>query len=407
MTDTEPIEGDQLPLAGIRVLEVASWVMAPSAGAILAAFGADVIKVEPAGSADPARAATVEVDGHTVEPGFEIANGGKRAITLDLAAAAGQEVLHRLIERADVFLTNIRSDALRRADLEPSILQARYPELIVAHATGYGPTGPDAERPAFDELGYWARGGISHTLAPEGEPPVQLVGAMGDFPSGVAIVAGITTALFRRERDGGGAIIDVSLYGAGLWTNGWELQTTLLGRAPRQAMPREARPNPLYNTYRCADGRWVQFAMFQAGRYWAPLWTALGRPDLIADPRFVDFDAILTHAEAATTLLDTAIGAVALDDLAPRLDAADLPWSPVLSLEEIRSDEQARLNGLIRSKPHRSGIQIDTVAPPFQFRGQPARLAAAPEVGQDRESLLLELGYDWDEIAVLADRGAF
>lgn len=407
MAENEPVDRAALPLAGIRVVEVASWVMAPSAGAILAAFGANVVKVEPAGSADPARAATVEVDGHTVEPGFEIANGGKQAITIDLAAAAGQEVLHRLIERADVFLTNIRSEALQRADLDPLLLQSRYPELIVAHATGYGPDGPDADRPAFDELGYWARGGIGRTLAPEGEPPVQLVGAMGDFPSGVAIVAGITTALFRRERNGGGAIIDVSLYGAGLWTNGWELQTTLLGQTPRQATPREARPNPLYNTYHCADGRWVQFAMFQAGRYWAPLWQALDRPDLIADPRFRDFDAILAHAQEATALLDAAVGAVALDDLAPRLDAADLPWSPVLSLEEIRTDEQARINGLIRSKPHRSGIEIDTIAPPFQFRGQPAHLAAAPEVGQDRESLLLELGYDWDEIAALADRGAF
>ncbi len=316
-------------------------------------------------------------------------------------------MLHRLIERVDVFLTNIRSDALRRADLEPATLQARYPELIIAHATGYGPEGPDAGRPAFDELGYWARGGIARTLAPEDEPPVQLVGAMGDFPSGVAIVAGISTALFRRERSGGGAIIDVSLYGAGLWTNGWELQTTLLGQPPRRATAREARPNPLYNTYRCADGRWVQFAMFQAGRYWAPLCEALDRPDLVTDPRFADFDSILEHATEATALLDAAVGTVALDDLAPRLDAADLPWSPVLSLDEIRTDEQARANGLIRAKPHRSGIEIDTIAPPFQFRGQPADLAAAPEVGQDREALLLELGYDWDEIAALAERDAF
>jgi crotonobetainyl-CoA:carnitine CoA-transferase CaiB-like acyl-CoA transferase len=147
--------------------------------------------------------------------------------------------------------------------------------------------------------------------------------------------------------------------------------------------------------------------MFQAGRYWAPLCTALGRPDLIEDPRFADFDSILAHAAEATALLDEIMASLDLDELAPRLDAADLPWSPVLSLEEITIDEQARVNGLVRTKQHRSGLQIDTVAPPFQLRGQPPRLEPSPEVGQHREEILLELGYDWDEITALEGAGAF
>jgi formyl-CoA transferase len=230
---------------------------------------------------------------------------------------------------------------------------------------------------------------------------------MGDFPSGTAIVAGVMTALFHRERTGDGSIVDVSLYGAGLWTNGWELQTALLGQEYRRSRPREERANPLYNCYRCAGDRWVQFAMFQAGRYWAPLCNALGRPDLIEDPRFADFDSILVHAAEATALLDEIMASLDLDELAPRLDAADLPWSPVLSLEEITTDEQARVNGMVRTKRHRSGLQIDTVAPPFQIRGQPARLEPAPEVGQHREEILLELGYDWHEITALESAGAF
>ena len=259
-------ESNPPPLAGVRVVEVASWVMVPSAGAILAANGADVVKVEPSGSADPSRATTFEIDGDVIEPGFELSNSGKRGITLDLRSDAGQEVLHRLLDEADVFLTNVRPAALERAGLVPDELHARYPELVIAHGTGYGLEGAEADRPAFDELAYWARGGIGRTLAPADEPPVQLVGAMGDLPSGVALVAGVMTALFRRERGEGGAIVDVSLLGTGLWTNGWELQQALIGQPRRPTQPREARLSPLYNCYRCADGRWVQFAMYQAGR---------------------------------------------------------------------------------------------------------------------------------------------
>ena len=395
------------PLAGVRVVEVASWVMVPSAGAILAANGADIVKVEPSGSADPSRATTFEIDGDVIEPGFELSNSGKRGITLDLQNEAGQEVLHRLLDGADVFLTNVRSAALERAGLLPEALHARYPELIIGHGTGYGRAGAEANRPAFDELAYWARGGIGRTLAPADEPPVQLVGAMGDMPSGVALVAGVMTALFRRERGEGGSIVDVSLLGAGLWTNGWELQQALIGQPRRPTQPRESRLSPLYNCYRCGDGRWVQFAMYQAGRYWHPLCEALGRDDLADDERFQDFASILEHAIEAREALEETLGSLTLDELAPLLDAADLPWAPVSSLEEIVDDEQVRANGLILSRRHRSGRMIDVPAPPFRLRNAPLTLGPAPEVGQHREELLLELGYGWPDIERLANNGAF
>lgn len=396
-----------LPLEGIRVLEVASWVMIPSAGAILAAYGAEVVKIEPSGSADPSRAFTVEIENEQIEPGFELSNAGKRSITLNLNTDTGQEVLHRLIARSDVFLTNIRAASLERAELTPALLHDRYPTLVIAHGTGYGLDGPDAGRPAFDELAYWGRGGIGRALAPKDDPPVQLVGAMGDLPSGVAVVAGVMTALFRREREGIGSIVDVSLYGAGLWSNGWEVQTALLGKSSRETMRREHRVNPLYNCYRCADGTWIQFAMHQAGRYWPLVCTALERPDLVDNPRFRDFDSILENAYEATQILDSTIGEINLEELQPRLDAADLPWAPIMSLEDIATDDQARVNGMIRTKKHRSGLDIDSIAPPFQLRDQPPRLEPSPAVGQHREELLIELGYEWDEIVELGKTGAF
>src|SRR5690606_5614770 len=165
------------------------------------------------------RGATIDVDGVPVEAGVELANSRKRSIHLDLGSEGGRSIMHRLLGRADVFVTNVRADALERATLSPSDLEVRYPKLVVAHATGYGTHGPDIGRPAFDELAYWSRGGIASTLKIGSEAPVGLVGAMGDLPSAVTLVAGVMMALFQRSREGRGAIVDVSLYQCGMWAN--------------------------------------------------------------------------------------------------------------------------------------------------------------------------------------------
>ncbi len=395
------------PLHGMTVVELSSWVMVPACGAILASYGADVIKIEPAGSADPARYGRREVDGATVEPGFELANGGKRSIQLNLASEAGQEVIGRLLERADVFITNVRARSLRRSGIDAEALHERYPKLIVAHGTGYGPKGPDADRPAFDELAYWSRGGIGHVLMTDDDPPVQLQGAMGDLPSAVTMVAGIMTALFRREREGVGSIVDVSLYASGMWANAWLLQDVLLGGPEPHARGRRYRANPLYTTYQCADGAWVQFAMFQTDRYWRPVCEVVGRPELADDERFSSHAELIAHSQEAVLELQGAIRAMTLDELGPRLDEHDLPWSPIFSLTDIANDEQARVNGYVTRKLHRSGVEIDTVAPPFSLRDVPFDLGPSPEVGQHLEEVLLECGYGWDDIERLREAGAF
>lgn len=396
------------PLDGIRVVELASWVMAPACGAILSAHGADVVKIEPAGSADPSRGTrSLPVGDALIEGGFELANNAKRSIQLDLASDAGVEVLHRLLERADVFLTNVRSRSLERTGIDAQTLHARYPRLIVAHATGYGRLGDDSNRPAFDELAYWSRSGIARTLATDDDPPVQLQGALGDMPSSAMLCAGILLALFRREREGGGAIVDLSLYGAGIWSNGWALQSVLLGAPDGPSRSRRHRPNPMYTSYRCADGRWVQLAMFQPDRFWRPLCEAVGRPELANDERFATREELLAHSYEAVLELEEAIGALTLDVLARQLDERDLPWSPIFSMSDVASDEQARLNGYIVTKRHRSGVEMDSIAPPFQLRGEQLRFEPAPEVAQHQEEVLLEIGYDWDEIAALRRRGAF
>ncbi|MBM3140564.1 MAG: CoA transferase [Chloroflexi bacterium] len=395
------------PLAGLRVVELASWVMVPAAGGILAAYGADVVKVEPAGSADPSRGSTIEVDGRRVESGFELANNRKRSIQLDLGAEAGREVAHRLLAEADVFLTNVRAKSLARATLAPEALAERYPRLIVAHGTGYGTRGDDVDRPSFDELAYWSRGGIAAALRVEDGPPVGLSGAMGDLPSATALVAGVMTALYRREREGRGGIVDVSLFQCGMWANGWVLQQALLGASPRARRERMRGFSPLYNSYVCADGRWVQFAMLQPARYWRPLCRALGRPELAEDARFAEPAALAAHGPEAIAEVQGTIATLDRDALGARLDAEDLPWSPILEAPEVVRDPQARANGYVRRRPFRGGGEIETLSPPFHLRGVEPRMGPAPEAGQDTEAVLGELGYDWDEIAALRERGAF
>ena len=400
---------EQGPLAGITVVELATWMMTPASGSVLASFGADVIKIEPAGSADPMRRLNevIGVNVSTLAPGFELVNNGKRSMQLDIKSEAGREVMQRLLERADIFLTNVRAKSLERAGLDPEALHQRYPRLIVAHGTGQGRFGPVADRPAFDELAYWSRGGIATALQVDGTPPVALNGAMGDLPTAVTLVAGMLLALYRREREGQGAIVDVSLYQCGMWANGLGIASALAGQPRQPRLGRRHTFSPLDTSYQCADGAWVQFAMLQATRYWGPLCEALERPELADDPRFDSMEHLLENGPEAIAELEQAIGLLTRDELGRRLDSRDLPWSPLFEVEEIVGDEQARANDYIVKKQHRSGVEMETLAPPFGLRDEALRLEPSPEAGQHTEEVLLELGYGWDEIGQLRERGAF
>jgi crotonobetainyl-CoA:carnitine CoA-transferase CaiB-like acyl-CoA transferase len=399
--------GASAPLQGIKVIEMASWMMAPSAAGILAAYGADVVKVEPAGSGDASRGnRPAGATGPQIDLSFEAFNGGKRAVQLNIASEAGREVLCKLLEGADVFITNVRLSSLEKYELDPDRLVARFPRLIVALATGYGPRGPDRDRPAFDELAYWARGGIAEALATDDGPPVQLTGAMGDLPSGSALVAGIMMALFRRERDGVGGVVDVSLYGAGLWANALRLQRALhAGEAALRGRSRLYRGNPLYTIYRCADGKWVQFAMFQSGRFWPLVCRAISRADLLEDERFSTPQLLAANSVAAIQEIQKEMEKKTVAEWTPILDGLDLPWSPIFDGADIAGDEQADANGYVISKQHRSGQAVKVIAPPFQIRGFDICIEPAPETGQHTEEVLLEAGYTWDDITRIREAG--
>ncbi|MEX2081606.1 MAG: CoA transferase [Dehalococcoidia bacterium] len=392
-------------LEGIRVVELANWMFAPMAGTILAEHGADVVKIEPL-PGDALRGLVPRV-GDNIDWVWELTNRGKRSLALDIRSEAGSQILHRLLDRADVLIVNIRGQALQRAGLDYPSLAEPFPRLIYAHATGYGPVGPDANRPAFDELSYWARGGFMAVLGPPESEPVRLVGAMGDLPSAMNLAAAIFAALYARERTGLGQRVNCSLYGGGIWANGIAVQSAL---TTGENLPRRSRleqPNALYNSYRTADDRWIQFAMLQDDLYWDTVAEVLEQPEMLTDPRFASHQLRREHATQAILLLELAIGSRTLADWAPRFNEADLPWAAAATPVEIAHDPQASENGYVREHHHRSGASLPLVGLPFSLEQNPlGSIVSAPELGQHTEEVLLELGCDWEEISQFKQQGA-
>jgi crotonobetainyl-CoA:carnitine CoA-transferase CaiB-like acyl-CoA transferase len=399
-------DGLDLPLAGVRVVELGIWVAGPAAGGLLADWGADVIKLE-ALTGDPVRGMTNPGMDGPVNPPFEMDNRGKRSIAVDLAHPEGRAVAARLLERADVFLSNLRLPALARLGMDADTLTARYPRLIYGRITGYGPEGPDADRAAFDAAAFWSRAGFMATMTePGGDPPIPR-GGVGDHTTGMGAAGAIAAALYRRERTGRGGIVDVSLYRAGIYVMSWDLAMHLRsGRVAPQTGWRRA-PNPINNVYEAGDGRWFFLMHLQADRGWPGVCAAIERPDLLTDPRFADLRTRRRNAVELIEMLAPIFRSRPLAEWAPRFDAHDVWWAPVLTVPEVAADPQAAAAHAWVDAPGREGASVRLPAGPADFDGVNARVARmAPELGEHTETVLLDLGYTWDEIAGLKDEGA-
>jgi len=284
------------PCEGIRVVELAVWVAGPSAGGILADWGAEVIKIEPP-DGDPFRGLYLSVAGVELpaNPPFELDNRGKRSLVLDLRTAEGRGVALALLDRADVFVTNVRPAALARLGFDYESLAARNPRLVYARVTGYGERGPEADRPAYDVGAFWSRAGIAAALMPPGtEPPFQR-GAMGDHVAGMTLAGGVTAALLAREKSGRGQLVTTSLLRIGIFVLGWDTNAALRLGIEASPMTRRTQPNPVISSYQAGDGRWFWLLGLQGQRHWPDLVRAVARPDLLEDPRFATMAARREH----------------------------------------------------------------------------------------------------------------
>ena len=398
------------PLAGIRVVELASFVAAPAAGALLADLGAEVIKVEvPWG--EMYRHAVPRLAGFQSDfglaPHFHMDNRGKRSVVLDLALPQAAQALRQLVDRADVLLTNVLPARLARFELDPAELRARRPELIVARLSGFGPVGPEADAPAFDYSSYWARTGFMDTLHEPDAPPAFQRPGMGDHTASLALVTGILAALRQRDRGEGGQrvgqVIDVSLQHIGFYVTGNDTAMTLVtGQTPPRHDRRAAR-NPLWNHYPTRDGRWLFLVMIESDRYWPELTRALGLEALVRDDRFKDAVARYRHSAELIRILDELFTSEPLDVWKERLSRHRLIWAPVLTLAEAVQDPTAEANGSFPTVQHPTEGSFRTVAPPLQMSGHAMPgTTPAPALGADTAAVLREAGLPEDEVTLLA-----
>ena len=395
------------PMDGVKVVEIGVWVAGPAAGAILADWGADVVKIEPPGAGDPARTFARMLGGDLpFNPPFEMDNRNKRGIAVDLSTDEGRTIALELVDGADVFVTNVRQGALARMGLDHGCLLERKPRLVYGAIAGYGFEGPDADRAAYDIAAFWARSGIQDLLtAPGSIPPFQR-GGMGDHGAGLSLVAAISAALFSRERTGQGQLVTTSLLRQGLYTISFDLAVALRFGVGIGAANRATMPNPSVNVYRDADGRWFWLVGLEGERHWPPLVRAVGHPEWLEDERFATPQGRAANAETLIGLLDEIFATRSRDEWGAVFDAEeDLWWAPMQSVQEVLADPQVRAAGGFLEVP--DGASTTTLpATPADFAGTPCEARwMAPEIGQHTDEILGELGRNATAIADLHAKG--
>lgn len=399
------------PLAGIKVIELATAVAAPAAGRMLCAYGAEVVKVENPIGDDLRRAGEAErvPCGDYKNPIFTIENSGKKLAALNLKTEAGRAAMLRLLAGADVFLTNVRAAALSRLGLDYGTLSAAFPGLVYARFSAYGQSGPSAAEPGFDSTAFWLRSGPMADWQAPGAFPFSPTYAFGDMATSSVLLSGILMALLARARTGKGTLVDTSLYASGIWCNA----VGVVSRQPQfggERRPDPLRPaDPLSHYYLCADGRWIGVFDNDYGRERGKFARLFGLPELLDDPRCASLealartDAVVEVVEKLNRLFLTRPSA----EWRAWLMENSVSCEVMRSAREVSSDEQALANGYVEELEFADGLKVMMPCPPLRF-SEYSRRPSAPcgAIGEDTDEVLRALGYSESEIAQMRANGA-
>lgn len=402
-------------MKGIRILEIAEHTFVPAAAAVLADWGAEVIKVEHSERGDAmrglAQTGVMDLSGD-VHVLLEHSNRGKRSIGIDITTPEGLEVVYKLAETADVFLTNKLPRVLKKLKIDIDDIRARNPDIIYVRGTANGPKGPDAEKGGYDMTAYWCRAGNAESVTP---PELDYVlaqpgPAYGDSIGGMTIAGGIAAALLKRERTGEPSIVDVSLLAAGSWALSaaiaLSMQTGEPWRARGAASKKRASTNPLSGIYKTGDDRSISLVMLQGFYYWPDFCKHIGREELVEDERFNSHQNLTANCTEAAEIIAGEIRQKTLAEWTEIFSTLKGQWAPIQNTLEVSQDAQVRANGYIAQAATSSGIDFELVASPVQFDEQPTGTSRAPDFNEHGDEILEELGLSQEQVIELKIAGA-
>jgi crotonobetainyl-CoA:carnitine CoA-transferase CaiB-like acyl-CoA transferase len=397
-----------MPLEGIRVVELAAWMAGPACCAVLGDWGAEVIKVEHPVRGDPMRGilSIGVIPVGAINYLWELDNRNKKSLAVDLKQESGRQAVYRLVERSDVFVTNLQASELERLGMDYPRLSKLNPRLVYTHITGYGEEGPQGDRPGFD-LGAWARSGFMATLGePDATPTLPATGNL-DRTTAMFAAGGIALALFVRSRTGRGQKISLSLLGSGLWCGGIYAQAVACTDRDIPRLSRRETGNPLYNSYQTRDGHWLVLIMLQTDLNWHEFCQTLVAPGLEHDPQFDSHRNRCAHNRELIARLDEIFATRTLEEWRHKFEGRNILWEPVLTYAELAADPQVVANDYLSPFQHPVYGWGKLVSAPVRLHETPGGIrGGGPQLGQDTEEVLLGVGYSWDDIIALKEAGA-
>lgn len=394
------------PLEGIRVLEVASWLAAPSCASLMADLGAQVIKVEPPAGDTYRRLFTSLLGEDFVHPSYQFDNRGKLGVCVDLEQADGVEVVHELVRQCDVFVTNLIPRRLARYRLTDADVRDLAPAAVYAVLAGYGADGPDSDRQAFDQTAFWARSGAMSVFGDRDDGPLISRGGYGDRTTALNLLSAILAALRLRDRTGEGQYVEVTLQRTGVWALASDVNVALFDRLQPEKTSRTAPPNPIWNCYRTSDGRWLLLVMPMAMPYWPKFCAAIGRDDWTADPRFQTLTGLVENGGQIVPEIEAMFASQELEHWRTVLDGAGLIWEPVAELPDVVDDPVLRESGAFAMIVHPRGGAMEIVGTPFHIRDADVAVRGpAPDAGEHTREVFEAAGIDTARIEDLLAKG--